>query len=175
LKQGALKGHEACLPTEWQWERAARYAGKNQPNDHLYPGGREEDEDIHRVANIDGSGIDAPSVGGCFAPSPLGICDLHGNLWEWQDNLYSQQALHLGCDRLPRISDKVADKLPGKDWLKSDEAWDKGDLPALRGGSWGYSADFVRASIRSWVLPDDGNYLVGFRVVLSLAKLPSET
>ncbi|MCB4363877.1 SUMF1/EgtB/PvdO family nonheme iron enzyme [Hydrogenophaga taeniospiralis] len=173
---GDLRGFVACLPTEWQWERVARFGDEDHTSDHhQYPGGLAEDDDVHRLANIHGSGIGSCSVVGCFAPNALGIHDLHGNLLEWQDNLYTSEPLHLGCQRLARSENPATHTEPGQDWLKTHEKWTESDRPALRGGSWGDAAGFARASFRSWNPPDVWDDSIGFRVVLSLANLNSET
>lgn len=179
--KGDLAGLEARLPTEWQWERVARLVSEDAAQDSQYPGGVVETE-VHRSANVRGSGIQSPSVVGCFAPNALGIHDLHGNLWEWQDNLYSGEALFEGCTRLPKISTPLSIgsngiATAGADWLKTheDEEGDQSDGPALRGGSWNNSADLARASFRSGSSPLGWDINLGFRVVLSLANLNSET
>lgn len=160
--------YEVRLPTEWQWERAARAGAQGEPTDQHAPW--QNDEDAPRWANIGDGDIDGVSVVGLFPPSALGLCDMHGNVWEWQDNLYSSAALHKGCRRIGRLQSASEGTKPGTDWLKTSEKWGDSDRPALRGGAWGSAAEDARASFRYGDPPGGWYFSVGFRVVLSLAE-----
>lgn len=139
LNKTNLTNYKAALPTEWQWERAARAADFAAPDERDYPWGGKDSKTAHLHANIDASKIGAPCVVGMFEPNPLGIFDLSGNVWEWQANTYAQG----------------------------------GESMSLRGGSWAYLPDFARCSGRGRYLPDIWDYVVGFRLVLSLADFES--
>lgn len=78
----AQLGFTVTLPTEQQWERAARGAGGAQ-----YPWGNEFRQDF---VNCNDS-IDRTSAPGIYpqGASPEGVMDLAGNLWEWCLNKYS--------------------------------------------------------------------------------------
>jgi formylglycine-generating enzyme required for sulfatase activity len=180
------KRYEVRLPTEVQWERAARSA--NATNAHpiasklgdagYWPWVRDAATaklPAHLQANIDASKIGRASVVGLFAPNPLAANDLAGNLWEWQDNLYAGLGWRNAWERIEDQKDDSG--RPNGDWLpaKGDLLNGKSARPALRGGSWGNSADFARCSSRNWIDPDFWNGSIGFRVVLSLVSLKSET
>lgn len=164
------------LPIEAQWERAARAAGFDS-----LPDGREyvwndEKAEVALHANIDDSGLGEASPVGLFPSSPLGICDLNGNLWEWQDNLVKDQAPYAEGQRIPQLKSVSATPESTSDWLVTGkEGWPDSATPALRGGAWVNSAEYARASFRYWYLPGNWLNLVGFRVVLSLAEQNPET
>lgn len=149
-------GYEAALPTERQWERAARCDERGEA--HCFPWPWGESDDAAQRANVSESGVNRVSAVGCFAPNPFGVWDLSGNVWEWMGNAYQDPA-HTAQTLLPEREKQLGEKLH----------------PALRGGSWLDPADFARASVRSRDPPDDWRYFMGFRVVLSLANLNSDT
>jgi formylglycine-generating enzyme required for sulfatase activity len=161
--QAALAGYRVVLPTEAQWERAARAQDLMSSDAQRVWPWLGDGKTAHLKANIDGSKIGRASVVGLFAPNPVGLHDMAGNLWEWQDNLSDEKG------------DTVQRRLVKDEELKSLEDLDKSDRPALRGGSWGSSAISARCSCRFGFVPDYWFNYLGFRVVLSLANLKSET
>lgn len=162
--QGLPSGYAVRLATEAQWERAARARDATSADDRQYPWGGADAKTAHLHANIHASDIGRPNPVGLFAPSPLGLCDLSGNVWEWQNNLYRAN----GHSQDTGLTSNV-------DVLKTDEDWKKSDLPALRGGAWNGTADLARASVRGRFRPGNWDSGVGFRVVLSLAEQNPET
>lgn len=154
--QGAVKafaGLRVCLPTEVQWERAARLDTLGGSHRHRWPWG-DEPYNLGERANISESGVGRVSVVGCFAPNSFGIWDIAGNAWEWMDNAWEDTS-----------------NVP---WGRT-AADETANLPALRGGAWNLSAENVRASVRGRDHPDNWDDGVGFRVVLSLAEWNPDT
>lgn len=64
------------LPTEAEWEYAARGGG-----DHEFPWG-DEPPSPARV-NYHASNLDAPTAAGSYPAGALGLHDMAGNVWEW--------------------------------------------------------------------------------------------
>ena len=116
------------LPTEAEWEYAARSGGQSQS----YPWGNEEASCSRAIMDDGGSGCSRGSTEPvCSKPSgnsDQGVCDLAGNVWEW-----TQDAWHSTYTGAP--SDGTA-------W--EGETSDR----VLRGGSWLNAASYMRASER---------------------------
>ena len=151
---GTLKApqYRLRLPTEGEWERAARAGGTGK-----FPWG-DDDADIDQCANVDGK-VGHPTTVGSYPPNALGLYDMAGNVWQWQANLYTNPYENKLI--LPKTSLKI-----GKDYQTSDRV-------SLRGGSWIDHPDIARCSARYRFLPDNWYDVLGFRLVLSLADFES--
>jgi formylglycine-generating enzyme required for sulfatase activity len=150
LAEERAAGRVYRLPTEAEWEYACR-AGTTTP---FHFGASASS----RLANFNGRhpyggakkgpALQGPSPVGSYPPNDFGLCDMHGNVWEWCGDWYDRLSYGLGADRDPTG--------PGD-----------GDVRVLRGGSFSCPGCRCRSAARYQGAPGDYGGTVGFRVALT--------
>jgi len=83
-KFNSQAGRTFSLPSEAQWEYAARSGGKNQK----YSGG----DDVNRFAWYRSNSGGSTHKVGTKTSNDLGIYDMSGNVWEWCQDIYAKDA-----------------------------------------------------------------------------------
>lgn len=151
---GALTGRSYRLPSEAEWEYAARagaataYWWGDEPNN---PDGSAR----AACRGCGTSGNTSPQAVDGFAANPWGLYNVHGNVWEWTADFYCDEYASGPPDGSARTIDDCKVK-------------DADNLRVLRGGSSFYGPDKMRAASRLRNFPAFRNFSVGFRVARSL-------
>lgn len=128
------------LPTEAEWEYACRAGGEGAF-------GFGDDANLlalHAWTDATAGGRTHPV--GSKQANAWGLCDMHGNVWQWCQDWFDEKAY-------------------GATGVTDPKGPAAGLLRALRGGSWYSQADRCRAAFRGGNNPTSRFTFVGFRVV----------
>ena len=137
-------GDRYGLPTEAEWEYACRAGTKT-----AYSFGDTISRGQARFEARDGT-----TVVDQFPPNAFGLHDMHGNVWEW-----CQDVWHESYDDPDRPDDGLS--------------WEEGGDPSrrvLRGGSWDNDPQLLRSAFRIGLNTSDRISDIGFRLARTLSR-----
>jgi formylglycine-generating enzyme required for sulfatase activity len=147
----ALTGREYRLPTEAEWEYAAR-SGNRTNNKFIYGDGlSKRDANFDKKALYDKEYTDSTTEVGKYKPNTFGLYDMTGNVWEWCSDYYDEHYYAASPEKDP-------------------QGPNRGQYRVLRGCSFLSTEDQCRVANRAWYNPGyilDGR---GFRIASSLKK-----
>jgi eukaryotic-like serine/threonine-protein kinase len=126
------------LPSEAEWEYACR-------------GGTTGDDagDIYEMAWYGENSSFKTHPVGQKKPNSFGLYDMHGNVWEWCEDVWHKNYLGAPTD--------------GSAWLSGGDF----RVRVIRGGSWGSSEEYCRAAPRHYLHRGNCDQYRGLRVVMS--------
>lgn len=137
-------GKRYRLPTEAEWEYAARSGGGKE----IWSGTSDRSQlPDYAVYAANSQRRTAPV--GRKKPNGLGLYDMSGNAWDWVEDCWRDDYAGAPTD--------------GSAWLEAEN--DHCDRRVIRGGSWAFSPKNLRASHRSKTSAGDRSNGIGFRLV----------
>ncbi len=136
-------GKRYRLPTESEWEYAARSGGKNE----IWAGTLDEAQLTDYAVYAAHSQNRTAPVGG-KTPNGLGLHDTSGNVWEWVEDCW-----HKNYDDGPR---------DGSAWVEAEGG--NCEERVRRGGAWVNRPEFLRVSNRGRGPADYRDTVIGFRL-----------
>ncbi len=150
------------LPTEAEWEKAARggLVGKQFPWGNEDPDGTQCNL-ADTNTNIDWSvktvddGYQSSSPVGTYPPNGYGLYDMAGNVWEWCMDEYQRDSYKISPRRNPMAGGTILGVIDNFTSVKSPRS--------LRGGSWDFAPNDVRVANRNRGDPTNAYDYVGFR------------
>lgn len=136
-KLNSITGETFRMPTEAEWEYAAR--GGNKSKGYLYSGSNTIGDVAWYTSN---SGTHAVKT---KSPNELGLYDMSGNVWEWCSDWYGSYSSNAQTDPTGPST---------------------GSYRVNRGGGWCFKVTYFRVASRYGYTPSSRTYAIGFRLAL---------
>jgi eukaryotic-like serine/threonine-protein kinase len=137
------------LPTEAEWEYACRAGADTE-----YSFGTSADL-LDKYGWFDKNSLSTSHPVGLLKSNDLGLFDMHGNVWQWCQNIYKAYPKGEGGNAYEDDEDDIG--------IITDQK-----SRVLRGGSFALRASFVRSAYRANNAPADRSYSYGFRPARTL-------
>lgn len=165
-KLNEMTGKKFRLPTEAEWEYAARGKdGSEFPwnNENVksgdgcfYANFKPDRGNYTKDGNLITSRV------GIYSANSNGLYDMAGNVAEWTSTIYTEAGVDAMNDLNPQLEYKAAQEDPYRLKKKS-----------VRGGSWKDPESYIRSAWRTWEYQNQPRSYIGFRCVRSLATTSS--
>lgn len=144
-------GSKLRLPTEAEWEYACRAGTTTEFN----TGYKIEPDQANYQCTKSYQGSVTQSLYkktvnvGSYAPNAFGLYDMHGNVWEWCQDVYNSKFYGISPDADPVNQGHKGSRI-------------------IRGGSWNSPPKNMRSADRDRRIPDADRNNIGFRVVMEI-------
>jgi formylglycine-generating enzyme required for sulfatase activity len=140
-----LTGHVYRMPTEAEWEYAAR-AGTT--TEYWWGDTYKDGYANCRKCGTEWSGKQSAPVGS-FPPNPWGLHDMHGNAWEWTVDCWNETLEGVPADGTARLAGSC-------------------DFRVVRSGSWYYFKQISRSAYRDKFASKLASYNISIRALREL-------
>ena len=145
------EGYTYSLPTEAQWEYAARAGTRTAFHYGNSLSSRQANFDGNYPYGGAGKGpyLEKTVTVGSYERNRWGLYDMHGNVWAWCSDWYGDYS-----------GSSVTDPTGAN----------TGSYRVSRGGGWSSLPQYARSANRDWSAPEFRNNYLGFRVALSQSR-----